>query len=152
VLGEGPEWRFEGRAVLGTYEPVRLPAWLGGAVVSMGPARSRARRAVARTYAAIEGEEGGDRGLVGAFRTDPRREATAEPFSEETDAGVRCGYDLEFAVTVDPDTGLATWPNPRSDAATVRTGLVEAVRTRLTEAAGETPDSVRVERADPFRS
>lgn len=161
MLDDGPEWRFRARAVLGTFEPTRLPSWLGGRVLSRGPARARARRAVARSYAAIHGDEGtGERGLVGAFETDPRRRAEAEPFSEETDAGVRCGYEFEFAVAVDPERGLATWPASGADRATVRAALAEEVRTALAgvdvggggdgdDDAG--PDSVTVERAGPAR-
>lgn len=151
---DGPEWRFEARAVLGTYEALRLPEWLGGAVVSRGRANGKARRTVARTYAAVCGDrETGDRGLVGAFETDPRRHATVEPFLEETATGVRCGYDFEFAVAVDADTMLATWPDTGSDRATVRAALAEAIRTRLAADAAETDDgdalSVSVDRAGP---
>lgn len=92
MLDDGPERRFRARAVLDSFEAIRLPSWLGGGVVSRGRARSRARRAVAYCYSAIEGDEGsGRRGLVGAFGTDPRRRAEAEPFTEETETGVRCG-------------------------------------------------------------
>jgi hypothetical protein len=152
---DGPEWRFEARAVLGTYEALRLPAWLGGAVVSRGRARGKARRAVARTYAAVCGDrEHGDRGLVGTFDTDPRRHATAEPFLEETATGVRCGYDFEFAVAVDADTTLATWPDTGSDRATVRAALTETIREQLADRVGPTADDedalvIDVERAGP---
>jgi hypothetical protein len=106
---EGPEWRFHARAVLGTFEATRLPSWLGGRVVSRGRAHSRARRAVAYSYAAIHGDSDTDeRGLVGVFETDPRRHAEAEPFTEETETGVRCGYEFDFAVAVDSDRMLAT--------------------------------------------
>jgi hypothetical protein len=151
----GPEWRFEARAVLGTYEPLRLPSWLGGAVVSHGRAEGKARRAVARTYAAIHGDsETGDRGLIGTFETDPRRHAEAEPFIERTEAGVRCGYEFEFAVAVDADTMTATWPDPGSSRAAVREALVEAIRARLdagarTTADGDSALSITVERAGP---
>jgi hypothetical protein len=150
---DGPEWRFEARAVLGTYEALRLPAWLGGVVVSRGRAEGKARRAVARTYAVICGDrETGERGLVGTFETDPRRHAEAEPFTERVEGGVRCGYDFRFAVAVNADTMLATWPDPGSSRAAVREALSEAIRERLAGAArptgnGDGDRSVTVERA-----
>jgi hypothetical protein len=146
VLDDGPEWRFRVRAVLASFEATRLPSWLGGGVVSRGRARGRARRAVAYSYSAIEGDEGSDRrGLVGAFETDPRRRAEAEPFTEETATGVRCGYELRVAVAVDPGTDRATWPDPGADRAAVREALAAAVREALAAADAE-PESVTVER------
>lgn len=151
---DGPEWRFRARAVLGTFEATRLPSWLGGVVLSRGRARSRARRAVGYTYAAVHGDaDTGERGLVGAFETDPRRHAEAEPFTEETETGVRCGYEFRFAVAVDPDRNRATWPDPGADRETVREALVDAVREALADAPA--PDgsddgvSITVERAGP---
>jgi hypothetical protein len=149
VFDDGPEWRFRARAVLAEFEATRLPSWLGGRVVSDGRATARARRAVAQSYAAVCGdEETGERGLVGAFAADPRREAEAEPFSERTETGVRCGYTFRFAVAVDPETGLATWPSPGADRATVRAALVDEVDAAL---AGATDHAARVtvERATP---
>lgn len=151
MFDDGPEWRFRGRATLATFEATRLPSWLGGRVVSRDRARRRARRAVARTYAAVAGDpETGERGLVGAFEADPRRDAEAEPFSEATSTGVRCGYEFAFVVDVAADTGLARWPAPRSDRETVREALADEVRTTLADAYGAAPDAVTVERASPY--
>jgi hypothetical protein len=149
VTLDAPEWRFEGRAVLGTFEATRLPAWLGGAVVWRGRARGRAQRAVARTWSAVHGsEESGARGLVGAFETDPRRHVAADPFLEETPTGVRSGYDFRFAVALDADGARATWPGPGTDRAMVREALADTVREALT-GAGVPPASVTVERRRP---
>jgi hypothetical protein len=142
VFDDGPEWRFRARAVLAEFEATRLPSWLGGRVVSDNRAKTRARRAVARSYAAVCGDaETGERGLVGAFAADPRREAEAEPFSEETETGVRCGYEFRFAVAVDPADGRATWPDPGADRATVREALVDEIDAAL---AGATDRGARV--------
>jgi hypothetical protein len=149
MLDDGPEWRFRARVVLDSFEATRLPSWLGGGVVSRGRARGRARRAVAYSYPAIEGdEETGRRGLVGVFETDPRRRAEAEPFTEETTTGVRCGYEFRFAVAVDPEANRATWPDPGSDRAAVREALAGAIREALGDAGGG-PSSVTVERLGP---
>jgi hypothetical protein len=130
-MDDGPEWRFRGQAVLGEFEAIHLPGWLGGHVISRGWARGRARRAVARAHAAVTGGDPTERGLTAAFATDPRRDATAEPFIEETETGVRCGYEFTFAVALNPDSMQATWPTPGADSKTVETALADRVREEL---------------------
>lgn len=137
LVAEDMEWRFRARAVLATFEAVRLPSWLGGQPVYWGRATVRARRAVARTYAAVCGdEETGERGLVEAAETDPRRRVEADPFVEETETAVRCGYDLQIAVAVDRESRAARWPSPGADRGRVREALADEIDEALA-AAGE---------------
>lgn len=155
---DAPAWHFDARAVLATFEATRLPDWLGGHVVARNRARGRARRAVAATYGTVLGdEERNERGLVGAYETDPRRRKTTEPFMEDTEMGVRCGYDFSFVAAVDGERGLATWPEPDASRETVREALAAEIRSALgREAAaldwpgvGEPVVSLEIGRGDP---
>jgi hypothetical protein len=107
---------------------------------------------VARAYGAVAGEDPSERGLTAAFATDPRREASTEPFVEETETGVRCGYEFIFAVALDPDSLRATWPERGADRATVRAALADDVREALagaTDSDGRFPE-VTVRRASAW--